>query len=92
MIEDYSPKWKPKKKRKQIIITKSIKKNNKKDRESIIEIFLKIRKLKKEIMLTMEIKTCQMKIVKEKRIYERLLLQKKILNPIEELENVSINI
>ena len=40
----------------------------------IIEIFLEMRKLKKEIMLKLETKICQMKIEKKKRIYEKLLL------------------
>ena len=43
-------------------INKPLKKNYKKDGESIIEIFLKMRKLTKEIMLTIEIKICQTKI------------------------------
>ena len=43
-------------------------KNCKKYLESITEIFLKIRKLKKEITLTLEIKICHMKIKEEKGI------------------------
>ena len=48
-------------------ITKPIKTKYKKDSESIIDIFLKMRKLKKEIMRTLEIKICQMQIEKEKK-------------------------
>ena len=44
-----------------------LKKNYKKDGKSIKEIFLKMKKLRKEIMLTLEIKICQMKIEKEKK-------------------------
>ena len=36
-------------KKEQKIMTKTIKKNYKKDRESIIEIFLKMKKLKKKL-------------------------------------------
>ena len=54
-------------------ITKPIK-NYKKNCESIIEIFLNMKKLKKETMLTLEIKIYQLKIEKEKNIYEKLLL------------------
>ena len=43
---------------KQKTIIKLIKKNYKKDCESIIEIFLKMRKSEKEIMLTLEIIVC----------------------------------
>ena len=46
---------------------KPIKKNYKKDRKSIAEIFLKMKNLKKEIMLTLEIKMCQTQIEKEKK-------------------------
>ena len=58
-------------------ITKPINKNCKKDRVSTIEIFLKMRNLKKEIMLTLKIKICQTQIEKEKRIYEKSILRKK---------------
>ena len=34
-------------------------KNTKKDRQSIIEIFQKMKKMKREIMLTIKIKVCQ---------------------------------
>ena len=61
------------KKNKQKSIT-PLKKNCKKDHESIIEIFVNMRKLKKEIMFTPKIKICQMRIEKGKRIYEKLLL------------------
>ena len=44
-----------------------MKKNSKKDCKNIIEIFLKIKKFKKYIMLTIEIKICHMKIEKEKK-------------------------
>ena len=50
------------KKKQKNSINKPLKKNYKKDGESIIEIFLKMRKLTKEIMLTIEIKICQTKI------------------------------
>ena len=70
IIEDYSPK-KMDNKQEQKSITKLIKTNCKKDRISIIEIFLKMRKLKKK-------KRCfrcyQMQIEKQKRIYEKLFL------------------
>ena len=39
-------------------ITKQIKKSYKKDCNNIIEIFLKIGKLKKEVMLALKIKIC----------------------------------
>ena len=43
---------------KQETITKLIRKNCKKDCESVIEVFLKMRKSEKEIMLTLEIIAC----------------------------------
>ena len=52
------------KKTKQKTIIKAI---NKKDHESIIEVFLKMRTLKKEVILTLEIKICQTPLEKEKR-------------------------
>ena len=55
------------KKQKSKIITKVIKKNCKKDRMSNIEIILKIRKLKKEVILALKIKVCQTQIKKEKK-------------------------
>ena len=48
-------------------------------------------------MLTIEIKICQMRMEKENRIYENLLLSKKknelfnLINHVEELENLSFN-
>ena len=48
--------------------TKPMKKNYKKDRRSIIKTLLEMRKLKKEVILTIEIKMCQMKIEKERNI------------------------
>ena len=38
----------------------------KKDHKNILQIFLKIKKFKKEIMLTIELKICHMQIEKEK--------------------------
>ena len=55
------------KKQKSKIITKVTKKNCKKDRMSNIEIILKIRKLKKEVILALKIKVCQTQIKKEKK-------------------------
>ena len=66
IIEDHSPKWKTKK-QKQRSITKPIKKNFKKDCDSVTEIFLKMTEFKKEIMLTIEIKKYQVKIEKGKK-------------------------
>ena len=68
IIEDYFQKWKIGK-QKQKPINKLIQKNYKKDCESVIKIFLKM----KEIMLTIK-KIRQIKIEKEKRIHEKLLL------------------
>ena len=70
IIEDFSPKWKTKN-QKQKSITKPIKKNYKKDCKTIIEIFLKMEKSKKEMMLTIEIKIHQIRIEKEKKEYMR---------------------
>ena len=55
------------KKTKAKIIIKAINKNDEKDHESIIEVFLKMRTFKKEVMLTLEINICQTPIEKEKR-------------------------
>lgn len=52
----YSLKWKIKKQVEKLI-TKPIKKNYIKDRESIKEIFLNMKRLTREVMLTIEIKT-----------------------------------
>ena len=60
-------------KQKQKIIAMPIKKNYKKDCNSIKEIFLKMKKLRKEIGLTLEMKICQMKIEEKKRIYEKII-------------------
>ena len=54
--EGYSQKWKTKKQN-QKRITKSTKNNCKKDHKSIVTTFLKMRKLKTEIILTIESKT-----------------------------------
>ena len=57
---------------------KPIKKNYKKDRKSIAEIFLKMKNLKKEIMLTLEIKMCQTQIEKEKKnIWKTITIKEK---------------
>ena len=53
---NYSLKWKIKKQEEKLI-TKLIKKNNIKDRESIKEIFLNMKRLTREVMLIIEIKT-----------------------------------
>ena len=50
-------------------------KNTKKDRQSIIEIFQKMKKMKREIMLTIEIKVCQ---VNEERRKKSLKNMKKL--------------
>ena len=55
-----------------ITITKSIKKKYKKGRESITEIFQKMRKITKKIILTIEIKICQMWI--DKKIFSFFLI------------------
>ena len=65
-------KWKIKKANVKHII-KSIKKNYRKSRKSIIEILLKMRKLKKGIMATLE-KKCQTPMEKQKKIYKKLFL------------------
>lgn len=52
----YSLKWKIKKQEEKLI-TKLIKKNYIKDRESIKEISLNMKRLTREVMLTIEIKT-----------------------------------
>ena len=55
MKEGYSKKCKTKKKKhKEKIITKPIKRNYKEDCKSIIKTFLKMKKLKKEILWTLE--------------------------------------
>ena len=57
------------------IISKSIKK----DHKNILQIFLKIREFKKEIMLTIELKICQMQIETEKRnVREVITIKEKI--------------
>ena len=59
---------------KPVFISQNIKN---KQTKQIIEIFLKIRKLKKKKMLKIEIKICQMKIEnkqKKKRIHKKLLI------------------
>ena len=61
-MEDYTAKKKKLKGQKQKNITKPTKTKYKKDRKSIIEIFHKNKKLKKEIMLTLKIKECQTKM------------------------------
>ena len=53
---NYSLKWKIKKQEEKLI-TKLIKKNYIKDRESIKEIFLNMKRLTREVMLIIEIKT-----------------------------------
>lgn len=57
---------------KQNLITKQRKKIQE-DRESVIEIFQKMKKSKKEIMLTTETKICQMWIEKKEKKYEKSL-------------------
>ena len=94
IIEDFSPKWKTKN-QKQKSITKPVKKNYKKDCKTIIEIFLKMEKSKKEMMLTIEIKIHQIRIEKEKKEYMRndYHKRKNLLNHliicVEESEKVS---
>ena len=62
----------------------------------IIEIFLEMRKLKKEIMLKLETKICQMKIEKKKEYMRNYYCKKKLLNHlinrVEELESASLKI
>ena len=67
-----------------------LKKNYKKDGKSIKEIFLKMKKLRKEIMLTLEIKVCQMKIEKEKKEYMKKLIIH-LINCVDKLENISVS-
>ena len=55
-----------------ITITKSIKKKYKKGRESITEIFQKMKKITKKIILTIEIKVCQMWI--DRKIFSFFLI------------------
>ena len=63
-----------KKNNKKKSITKPIKKNYKKNPESIMKILSKMRRLEKQILLTREIEICQMKIEREKKLHEKLLL------------------
>ena len=63
IIEDHSQKWKTKQKK----FYQANRRNYKKDWDHTVEIFLKIKKLKYEIMLTMEMKIGQMKIENEKQ-------------------------
>ena len=65
------------KKTKAKIISKPIKKNCKKDHENIIEIFLKLRKLKKEIILTLEPKICQTHIEKKQNVHKIITIKEK---------------
>ena len=53
------------------------------------------KKLRKDIMLPIEIKICQIKIEKKKIKYEKLLLEKKtllnnLINRFKKIENVSL--
>ena len=61
------------KKQEQKIINKPTNKNCKKDQVSIIEIFLNMRKLKKEIMLAVKIKICQTQIEKEEKNISKII-------------------
>ena len=69
----------------------------KKDHKNILQIFLKIKKFKKEIMLTIELKICHMQIEKEKgNVREIIIIKEKIqlnnlINCVKELENLSLN-
>ena len=67
LLVNYIKNKKKQKKQKQKCNTKPIRKKYNKDHESITEICLKMRRLKKEIMRTIKIKTFQMKIEKEKK-------------------------
>ena len=66
IIEDYSPQKTENKKTKAKNYYQAIKKTYKKDCASIILIFLKMGKLKKN-MLKLEILVCEMQIEKEKK-------------------------
>ena len=78
------------KKSKQKTITKPIKEHFKKNRESIVEIFLKMKKWEQEIMLRIKTKICQIKTEKEKKnIEETASIKEK--NFVGELENVGLN-
>ena len=76
------------KKQMQKTITKSIKKHCKKYRESIRGMFLKIRKLKKEIMLTLEknmldVDRERKKEYKKNYYYKRKKLLNRLINCVE---------
>ena len=49
-----------------------------------------MKKLRKEIMLTLEIKVCQMKIEKEKKEYMKKLIIH-LINCVDKLENISVS-
>ena len=70
------------KKQKQRVITKPIKKNYKKKRVSVTEIFQKMKKLKKkkEVMLTIETKIKKMKIEKKKECLNNCNYKKIIIS------------
>ena len=72
----YSPKWKTKKQN-QKRITRSIKNNYKKDHKSIVKTFLKMRKLKNEIILTIESKKMSNKERKGKYKAEIITIKEK---------------
>ena len=77
IIEDYSLKIRENKKQEHKNVTKPLKENKNKDSMSVIEIFLKMRTLKKGIMLTIKVKACHIQKEKEKDTYEKLLLEMK---------------
>ena len=72
----YSPKWKTKKQN-QKRITRSIKNNYKKDHKSIVKTLLKMRKLKNEIILTIESKKMSNKERKGKYKAEIITIKEK---------------
>ena len=93
IIEDYSLKIRENKKQEHKNVTKPLKENKNKDSMSVIEIFLKMRTLKKGIMLTLKWKhVISRKKKKKKNCYckwKKLLNH--LINSVEELENFHSN-
>lgn len=78
IIEDYSQKWKKTKARNYY---QARKEKYKKDRDSITETFLKMRKLKKEIIL----KYVRRRQIRKKGLYEKFV---KSVHCVEELKKL----
>ena len=85
------------KKPEQNVITKQIKKNWKKDHVSVIEIFLKIRILNKEIMVILKTKNMSYGDGERKEEHMKSYYNKRknllnhLINRVEELQKVSLN-